>query len=167
MNGHDHATDIALSHISMSKVCVSRWPHLFCIYLLLFNIASSENSQHFHNVPFYFCSGCFVNEERDFALLEGEVNESILFVNSVATEWFTKEYVPWWLPFLIHMCFNFLSDLNKLKITLALRRQKIKMMKLTSTPLVSNSCSSNMVLLTWIASSSISSGISAGQRTWA
>ena len=45
-------------------------------------------------------------------MLEGEVNESVLFVDGVATETLAEEHMPRRLPFLVHVHLDFLSDLN-------------------------------------------------------
>ena len=44
-------------------------------------------------------------------MLEGEVNEPILFVDGVAAKTLAEEHVPRRLPFCVHMGLNSLGDL--------------------------------------------------------
>ena len=87
-------------------------------------------------------------------MLEGEVNESILFVHGVASERVAQEHVPVRLPALVHVHFNFLRNLSLWSN-----------MKLTFSPLASKSNSSMACFEILMASSSMSSGMSAGHRT--
>ena len=61
-----------------------------------------------------------VDEEGDLALLEREENEAVLLVDGVAAEALAEEHVPVWLPLLVHMFFDDLSNLNKIKIKICM-----------------------------------------------
>jgi hypothetical protein len=113
----------------------------------------------------YSRSGCLVDEEGDFGLLKAEVHEAVLFVNGVAAEALAKEHVPVGLPVGVHMFLHGFGNLRakggRVSGQLPIGRA------LTILPSSSKSCSSRAFFATVMASSSMSSGMSAGQLTLA
>ena len=59
------------------------------------------------------CSGGFVDEEADLALLKREVNKAVLLVHRVAAEGLAEEDVPRGGPPGVHVFFDNSRDLQR------------------------------------------------------
>lgn len=85
---------------------------LITCYSVLFqyNVLLSRGVKRLHPLyysakrPNKYCSRGLVYEEGDVIILcEGEVNESVTLVHGMASETLSQEYVPVWLPLVIHV----------------------------------------------------------------
>ena len=101
----------------------SQWRHGMCkvlsvcsLSLFIWSVSRKSPIYKWNQITAILSKACysrgFVDKERDFIMFESKVNESIFFMDSVATEWFAKEYVPWWLPLSIHVNFDQSGNLN-------------------------------------------------------
>jgi len=73
------------------------------------------------------CSGRFVNEEGDVAILfEGEVNEPVTLVHGMTSETLAEEDVPVGLPLVVHMLlYNARNLTHKFKLVTAPRLYEV------------------------------------------
>lgn len=126
-----------------------------CCFILQSSDCSDTSPTRAH----FITSRCLVYQEWDLAIRECEVHKTVPLVHWVTSEGLPEEHVPVGLPFLIHIFLNQSSDLKEHKVV------RIASRLLTSTPFVSKSCWPRVVFAIDIASSSMSSGISAGHST--